>query len=92
MSESEKKLRQKIQELTALYEISHVLAATLDFRSAANQILGILAQQLDMSRGTVTLLDRKTKHLAIEAAHGLKREEIERGKYRIGEGVTGKVV
>ena len=74
MSESEKKLRQKIQELTALYEISHVLAATLDFRSAANQILGILAQQLDMSRGTVTLLDRKTKHLAIEAAHGLKRE------------------
>jgi Nif-specific regulatory protein len=90
--DNEKLLRKKILELTALYEISHVLGSTLDFRSAANQVLGLLAHKLDMSHGTVTILNTRTKQLAIEAAHGLTREEIERGKYRIGEGVTGKVV
>jgi Nif-specific regulatory protein len=90
--DSEKLLRKKILELTVLYDISHVLASTLDFRSAANQVLGLLANKLDMSHGTVTILNPRTKQLAIEAAHGLSREEIERGKYRVGEGVTGKVL
>jgi Nif-specific regulatory protein len=88
----QKRLMQKIQELTTLYEISHTMASVLDFKSVSNQILKVLAEQLDMNRGTVTLLDKKTGQLSIEAAHGLTKEEIERGKYRIGEGVTGKVV
>jgi len=91
-TESERLLKKKILEMTVLYDISHVLGSTLDFRSAANQVLGLLAQKLEMRRGTITLLEGDTKNLLIEAAHGLSREEIERGKYRIGEGVTGKVV
>lgn len=90
--ETQKKLLRKIQELTALYEITHMMASTLDFKNGLNGILDILSRQLDMNRGTVTLLDPKSGQLAIVAAHGLTKEEIERGKYKIGEGITGKVV
>ncbi len=90
--DSQKKLLRKIQELTTLYEITHKMASTLDFKSSLNQILESLSQLLDMNRGTVTILDKKTGQLSIEAAHGLTKEEIARGKYRIGEGVTGKVM
>ncbi len=92
MAENQKRFTRKIQELTALYEISHAMASILEFRSVLNQILEILSHQLEMNRGTVTLLDKKTGQLSIEAAHGLTKEEISRGKYKIGEGITGKVV
>ncbi len=90
--DSPKKLLRKIQELSALYEITHKMASTLDFKSALNQVLETLSHLLDMNRGTVTILDKKTGQLSIKAAHGLTKEEVARGKYRIGEGVTGKVV
>jgi Nif-specific regulatory protein len=90
--ENQKKLLRKIQELTALYEITHLMASTLDFKNGLIGILDILSRQLEMNRGTVTLLDARSGQLSIVAAHGLTREEIERGKYKIGEGVTGKVV
>jgi Nif-specific regulatory protein len=92
MSQDQNRFTRKIQELTALYEISHALASVLDFKSASNGILEILSKKLEMNRGTVTLLDKKTGQLSIEAAHGLTKEEIARGKYKIGEGITGKVV
>jgi len=92
ISENPKRFARKIQELTALYEISHSMASILDFKSVLNQVLDILAKELSMNRGTVTILDQKTGQLSIEAAHGLTKEEISRGKYKIGEGITGKVV
>jgi Nif-specific regulatory protein len=92
MAENQKHLTRKIEELTVLYELSHALASNLDFKSVSNQILEILSKKLAMNRGTITVLDKKTGQLSIEAAHGLTKEEIARGKYKIGEGVTGKVV
>jgi len=92
MPNQSKRFTHKIQELTVLYEISHAMASNLDFKSVLNKILEILSKELEMSRGTFNLLDKKTGHLSIEAAHGLTKEEISRGKYKIGEGVTGKVV
>lgn len=92
MAENQKRFTRKIQELTALYEISHAMASILEFKSVLNQILEILSHKLDMNRGTFTLWDKKTGQLSIEAAHGLTKEEISRGKYKIGEGITGKVV
>src|SRR5579863_8543970 len=92
VAENQKRFTRKIQELTALYEISHAMASILEFKSVLNQILEILSHKLDMNRGTFTLWDKKTGQLSIEAAHGLTKEEISRGKYKIGEGITGQVV
>jgi Nif-specific regulatory protein len=54
--------------------------------------MGILHEKMGMERGTLTLLESRTGELFIEVAHGLEKEEIKRGHYRIGEGITGKVV
>ncbi|MDD5434870.1 MAG: nif-specific transcriptional activator NifA, partial [Nitrospira sp.] len=55
-------------------------------------ILGILSENMGMSRGTITLIEPETKQLYIEVAHGLSEEEISRGVYNIGEGIIGRVV
>jgi len=81
----------KIAELTALYEISRALAASLDLKETSRKILEILASILDMRRGTLTLLDPETGDLVIETAHGLTEEEVARGRFKVGEGVTGRV-
>ncbi|MBU0630120.1 MAG: sigma 54-interacting transcriptional regulator, partial [Candidatus Margulisbacteria bacterium] len=52
----------------------------------------VLADSLEMQRGTITLVDPATNDLRIEVASGLTREEKERGRYKIGEGITGRVV
>lgn len=85
-------LNKKILELTTLYEISKRLGASLNLEEILNSIMDILANNMGMSRGTLTVLDKDTKELKIEVAHGLTGEEKERGRYKIGEGITGKVV
>jgi Nif-specific regulatory protein len=54
--------------------------------------LEALAEHVGMSRGTLTLLNRQSGEIAIEVAHGLSISQKRKGKYRLGEGITGKVV
>jgi Nif-specific regulatory protein len=75
-----------------LIEISEALASALDLEKALNSILKVLSDSLEMQRGTITLVDPRTNELHIEVAHGLTKAEKERGRYKIGEGITGKVV
>ena len=52
----------------------------------------IISEKLDMRRGSLVMLDESTGRLRTEAAVGLTQDEIERGKYALGEGITGNVV
>ncbi|MDB5323704.1 MAG: Fis family transcriptional regulator [Phycisphaerales bacterium] len=52
----------------------------------------IISDKLNMRRGTLVLLDESTGRLRTEAAVGLTTDEMERGKYALGEGITGNVV
>jgi len=79
-------------EIAALLTISEKLGASHDLSETFQQIMDILASRFGMERGTLTLLDPGTKELKISVAHGLTQDEIKRGKYKIGEGITGKVV
>ena len=82
----------EVKELTALTEISKAITSSLDLKAVMQNILDILHEHLGMERGTLTLLDSETKELSIEVARGLDLDEIVRGRYKIGEGITGKVV
>jgi Nif-specific regulatory protein len=64
----------------------------MELERVFEQTMEVLARELKMRRGTLVLLDKVTNELRIVAAHGLNREEKKRGRYRVGEGVTGKVV
>jgi len=79
-------------KVKVLVEVSDALAKALDLEDALNSILKVLSDSLEMKRGTITLVDPRTNELHIEIAQGLTAEEKERGRYKIGEGITGKVV
>jgi len=51
-----------------------------------------MADHTGMLRGSLTLLNRDTGEISIEAAYGYSASQRERGRYRLGEGVTGRVV
>ncbi|MDY6988604.1 MAG: sigma 54-interacting transcriptional regulator [Thermodesulfobacteriota bacterium] len=85
-------LERKIRELEALHEIGQLLVSTPSVRDALGPIFDVLHRRMGMGRGTITLLDPYTGELRIEAAHGMTDEEIQRGRYRMGEGITGRVV
>jgi len=84
--------RREIHELTLLFEISQTLDRVLDLRDAVAPILQAMAKHMGMLRGTIALLNPETGEISIEAAYGLSTSQQERGRYKLGEGVTGKVV
>lgn len=88
----QKILERKNAELRALFEVSKVLSSSFDIKYNLFKALKLLSDYLDMRRGTVTLLDQKTGELRIEVAYGLTPEQMARGRYKIGEGIVGKVV
>ena len=82
----------EVQELTLLYEISRILDRSVDLREVVGPILETISRRMGMHRGTLTLFDRESGDITIETAHGLSSSQQARGRYRYGEGVTGKVV
>jgi Nif-specific regulatory protein len=86
------KVTSEVNELTLLFEISQILDQSMDIRDVVGPALEAIAHHMGMMRGTITLLNRTTGELSIEAAFGLSSSQKEKGKYRIGEGITGKVV
>jgi len=85
-------LSRKISELTALYEVSRVLAGSLDLKVTTAKAFDVLAEMLGLRRGTLVLRDREAGDYSIWAAHGMTKEEMARGRYELGEGITGKVL
>ncbi len=81
-----------VKELTLLYQVSRILDQSLDMRDVVSPVLEALTQVMDMKYATLTLLNRKTGDILIEAAHGLSPQQARRGRYKLGEGVTGQVV
>ena len=80
------------QELSILTEVGQILSSTLELRDTFGKVMQILSDKLTMHRGTLVLLDESTGRLRTEAAVGLTPDEMERGKYALGEGITGNVV
>ncbi|MDP3296784.1 MAG: nif-specific transcriptional activator NifA [Thermodesulfovibrionia bacterium] len=82
----------KNRELTAILEVSRVLTTSFDVDKNLSSAMSTLGSLLEMQRGCVFLLDPLSGELRIVAAHGLTKENIEKGKYRIGEGIVGRVL
>lgn len=82
---------EEIKKLTALLEVSKALGSTLDIQEAVEKVLEILDKELGMKRGSIALLEAKGE-LTIRYAHGMSDGERERGRYKLDEGVTGRVV
>ncbi|MBV8878824.1 MAG: sigma 54-interacting transcriptional regulator, partial [Planctomycetaceae bacterium] len=85
-------VKRELKELQLLVEISQILDRSMDLREVVGPVLEALARHMEMLRGTLALVNRETGEIVIDAAHGLSESQKEKGRYRPGEGVTGKVI
>lgn len=81
-----------MSELKLLFLISDELNQRNDISATLYNVLEILAKQRSVVRGMIAILDRNSAMIQVEASYGLNSEERERGKYRLGEGIIGKVI
>ena len=86
------RMNKEMQDLTCLYETTRVLASSTDLRDSLERIMQILDTQKGMHNGTVTIINPLSGQLEIEVAHDMPAEARKRGKYKVGEGITGRVV
>ena len=87
-----KKKRAQPDPIDCLYEITAALYASLDLRKALYKVLDLLSGHLDMDRGSITLLNPGTAEIHIEVAHGISPKAKSKGRYKLGEGITGRVI
>src|ERR1700737_2471464 len=88
------------RRLSTLLEVSQALASTLDLKSALHRVLDILGRHHGAVRSMVTLLHDRgvadagangSGELIVEASDGLD-EAARSVRYKLGEGITGRVV
>ncbi|MGW8288046.1 MAG: GAF domain-containing protein, partial [Desulfobulbales bacterium] len=85
-------INKELENITCLYEVTKVLASSTNLRDSLEQIVEILSERKGMYNGTVSIVNPLTGQLEIEVAHGMPAEARKRGKYKVGEGITGRVV
>src|SRR5919201_5430679 len=78
------------RRLSTLLEVSQALSGTLNLKAALHRVLEILGRQHGAVRSMVTLVGDGGE-LTVEAADGLA-PAAQNITYRIGEGITGRVV
>jgi Nif-specific regulatory protein len=81
----------EIRKLTTLLEVSQALSGSLNLKNSLHRVLEILEQHHSVVRSAVTLLSEDSGEVSIEAASGLTPAG-RRARYRLGEGITGRVV
>jgi Nif-specific regulatory protein len=87
-----KKIAPRPDEILCLYEISKAIHASLDLRQSLYKILDLLSEHLGVARSSITLLNPDTSESHIEVAHGISQAEKIKGRYKLGEGITGRVL
>jgi Nif-specific regulatory protein len=87
-----KRVRGGAGELSILFEVSQILDSSLDLRTVVEPVLEAITGSLGLKFATLTLLNRQTGDISIESAYGLSASQKQRGRYRLGEGITGKVI
>ncbi|MDT9546051.1 MAG: sigma 54-interacting transcriptional regulator [Chlorobium sp.] len=80
------------RSISLLAEVSRTVTAENDISKVLTLVLFIMSEHMDMLRGMITIVNRETGEIVIKESFGLSEEEKERGRYRIGEGIVGKVV
>ncbi len=87
-----KHYRRKLQELSLLFDISQFLQESEDIQTALSPIIRHTIKSMEMYQGVITLLNRQTGEISIDASYGIAEDHAEKVKFQVGEGITGTVI
>lgn len=82
----------ELSELMTFFEISKTIIATTSLDSLLELILDAALGIVKVKRGSLLLVDERTKELKIKVARGLSGEVISNTRIKLGEGICGRVV
>jgi len=85
-------MKNKSDEISLLYQISLLLNKSADLKQSLYEALELLSKSLKMERGTITILNPLSDEINIEVAYGISKSARQKGKYKLGEGITGQVI
>ena len=68
------------RQVSVLHEIGQILGAATNFEEALYKILKLLCNRMEMSLGTLSLLDQEERAVAIDIAYGLSKSEMEKDR------------
>ncbi len=80
------------QELDTLEQISQILGDGLAYGEVFQRVMALLGERMGIQGASLVLWDHAADQMRIVAALGLTDEEVARGRYAMGEGVTGQVI
>ena len=81
----------QLSELMILFEVSKTMTATTNLDDLLARILDSALEITKAKRGSLLLIDEKTKELTIKLGRGLSQEIIDNTRIKIGEGISGRV-
>ncbi|MEW6590515.1 MAG: sigma 54-interacting transcriptional regulator [Pseudomonadota bacterium] len=79
-------------ELLVIRESARLLGKSLEPGFVIREMLHLISEFLGLNRGRVVLRQPDGDAYAIRYAYGLTREEMARGVYALGEGITGRAL
>ncbi|MHC4443966.1 MAG: SpoIIE family protein phosphatase [Planctomycetota bacterium] len=78
-------LNLRTEELTAVYNISNMLAGTLDLQEILNKTARIVCEVMKVKACSIRMLDESSGVLTIKAVHNLSYEYLDKGPVLVGE-------
>ncbi len=82
----------EVRQLSDLLEVSQTLGSTLNLKASLTRILEILEESRGTLSAAIFLKDEDAGDLGVEAATGAAAATARNSRYRLGEGITGRVV
>jgi Nif-specific regulatory protein len=79
-------------QAAVIHAAAQLIGKSLDLTVSIGAILKLLAERLHLKKGRVIQTDPASGLLRITSSFGLSEEEIAKGIYAVGEGVTGRVM
>ena len=82
----------KIDEISALYDISCALNENLDLKKSLQRVLELMTDSFDAVWGAVSILNPLRNEINVEVVHGPLKSPTKGVSYKLGEGITGRVI
>lgn len=82
----------RTQEMFLMQEVMSLIGKDQPLPRVLREILHLMSEMLGLNRGRIVLHDAGGHDYYIAHAYGLTQEEVARGRYAPGEGITGQVI
>jgi sigma-B regulation protein RsbU (phosphoserine phosphatase) len=84
-------LRQRIAELTAVYNLTTLLAEARDLQNVLQRTVEVVCEVMETKASSIRLLDRDEDNLVIKAVHNLSEQYLAKGPVRLSSAEIDRV-